>query len=218
MLKMKLKHVFLCLLLLALLFILPTAGLEVATTTNLVGVGTACHEVEAATEAGLGGLKYSDYVYTRGLGYWAPSSVNYTSEFFMVSADTLNSTITVDTAYELTNFKGMACMRNYDLLGRQSYYTDGDAVTVVAFAMDNHSMSMDLASETIGIGKYRILVRNESNRHVFTYLDKGEYVGDYSLLLGSYIGKDYYPASDIGDWLGCPSDFSKEEYFSYEEP
>lgn len=201
--KMKLKMFFLCLLLLALLLPLA-AGLEVTTSAIVAGTGVFNCERSADTHVELDGLKYSDYIYTRSLGYWGASEVNYTSEFSMLSADTLNSTINVDSAYEMTNFKGMACIRNYDLLGRQSYYTDGDAVTVVAFATDNHSMSMDFATETIGMGKYKILVRNESNMHIFTYLDKGEYVGNYSALISSYIGTAFYPASKIEDSLPCP--------------
>lgn len=203
-LKMNLKHVFLCLLLLALLLTPQAAGIKVQTSVIIEGEGVFDFERSADTHVELDGLKYSDWIYTRSLGYWGDSNVNYTSDFSMLSADKLNSTIAVDIGYEITNFKGMACMRNYNLLGRQSYYTDGDAVTVVAFATDNHSMSMDLATETIGMGKYRILVRNESNMHVFTYLDKGELIGNYSLIIGSYIGEDYYPASDIEDFLPCP--------------
>jgi hypothetical protein len=208
---MKLIHVFLCLLLLALI-LLPASGLKVSTTVNLVGNGTLDLEAEANTEPGYNGLKYSEYAYTKSLGLYGLSDVNYSSNFDMVASDWRNSTINVESAFELTEIKQMACLRNYDLclsnyslLGGQSFFTKGDTTAVVMFAADNSSMSMDLAQELVGVGGYKILVRNSTNMHVKEYLDTSRYNGTYELVIGSFIGCENYPAAEQwSDWLKCP--------------
>lgn len=203
---MKLKLVSFCLLLLALLLIPQVVGLEVTSSTMVTGVGVINHEAEANTEVGYKGLKYLDSFYTRSLGYWNISEVNYTSEFTMTALGKLNSTINVDTGLELTNGRQMAFLRNYNINTGQSYYFNGDSSVVSYFAADNCSASFDLAQELSGIGGYKLMVLNESNSRVKEYLDKGSYTGDFkAIIISNYMGSCSYPASELDeDWLICP--------------
>ena len=206
------KSLFLVLALAFSLMICTTSALEVSTSVIISGNGTLDLEAEANTEPGYNGLKYSEYAYTKSLGLYGLSEVNYSSNFDMVAADRKNSTINVESAFELTEIKQMACLRNYDLclsnyslLGGQSFFTKGDTTAVAIFAADNSSMSMDLAQELVGAGGYKILVRNGTDMHVKRYIDTSSYEGTYQLVIGSFIGCNAYPASGLnGDWLACP--------------
>ena len=204
---MKLKLVSFCLLLLALLLASQAAaGLEVTSSTLVSGVGVIDHEAEANTEVGFNGLKYRDSFYTRSLGYWNISEVNYTSEFTMSALGKLNSTINVDTGLELTNGRQVAYLSNYNINTGQSYYFNGDSSVVSSFAADNCSASFDLAQELLGIGGYKLIALNESNSYVKEYLDKGSYTGDFrEIIISNYMGSCSYPASELDeDWLICP--------------
>ena len=206
------KCLFLVVALAFSLIICSASALEVSTSVIISGNGTIDLEAEANTEPGYNGLKYSEYAYTKSLGLYGLSKVNYSSNFDMVAGDQRNSTINVESAFELTEIKQMACLRNYNLcisnsslLGGQSFFTKGDTTAVAIFAADNSSMSMDLAQELVGAGGYKILVRNGTSMHVKEYLDTSCYEGTYELVIGSFIGCENYPASELNrDWLRCP--------------
>lgn len=207
---MKLTKASFCLLLVLLLFSLPgtAAGLEIQTSVIIESDGEAIiyHDCEVNTEASKSGLKYQDEFYTPALGLWGGSEINYSSELSVVASDIANSTINVDSVYEMTNIRQKACLRSYPLLSLQSYWNEGDMLVAASFAADNSTASMDIAEELIGKGGYKIKVLNSSNRHVKEYLDRTDYMGEYSVIvIGSYIGESKYPASMMDDsWLSCP--------------
>ncbi|MCK4252299.1 hypothetical protein KAX97_12695, partial [candidate division WOR-3 bacterium] len=92
------------------------AGLEVSSSISLVGEGIADHETEINTHANYEGFKYEDGFYTRSLGWWGLSNVNYTSEINLIASDKANSTIDVIVLFELTNARQDACLRNYNIM------------------------------------------------------------------------------------------------------
>jgi hypothetical protein len=181
------------------------AGLEVHTTTIIVGDGVIDKEVGVNTHIAQAGLKYSEYLYTDSLGIRGFSEVNYTSDLSLFAASVQNSTLNIDTAFELTRIKQMACMRNYNLLSRQSFFTNGNTSAVTVFVTDNSSATFDLAQELRGAGGYKLLVRNCTDMHVREYSDVAQYNGDYELIIGNIIGTKYFPGAPVDeDWLSCP--------------
>lgn len=181
-------------------------GLEVQTATIIVGVGVIDEERGVNTHAGREGIKYSEYIYTKSLGLYGLSEVNYTSDFSMYASNTLNSTLNLDVAFELTEIKQMANLRNYNLLSSQSFFTNGNASTIVAFAADNRTASFDLAQNLIGAGGYKLLVVNNTDKSVREYWDTAKYEGEYELIIGNVIGSSHFPGASCDDWLACPGD------------
>jgi hypothetical protein len=210
----KLKLIFRFLIVLSLLLFLAgvVAGLEVQTSTSLIGNGTVDHETEMNTHAGYEGFKYEDGYYTRSLGWWGPSNVNYTSEINLIASDKANSTIDVSTLFELTNVKQDASLRNYNIMASQSFKTDGDSVTAYSFTGDNHTSTFDMVQELLGCGKYKLFARNvtrsgnSTNLHTYEFLDKADYCGNFTLELSSFFGSPVYPAANMTEeeWLFCP--------------
>jgi len=145
--------------------------------------------------------------YTKSLGYYNISEIEFVSDFTMVASDKENTSLAVDGALAATNVKQKACLRHYDVCGlksRQSFWTHNDTEVVYAFSADNSTASFDLAQNMSGAGGYRILVLNSSNYHVKEYIDTARYLGDYELLISNWIGCDAYPGAGEEDWLFCP--------------
>lgn len=202
------KPIFYLLVVLSLLFIPGVAaGLEVQTTIAITGENLIIDkEAGANTEVGWSGIKYVDYFHTQSLGIYAPSNVNYTSDFSLLSSTEKNTTLNVDSAFEATNIYQTTSIMDYRLKSKQSFWTRGDTEAVTMFAVDNHSASFDLASAVTGEGGYRLLVRNSTDWHTKEYYDTADYKGTLELLIGSFIGAPYYPAAGLGEeWLICPN-------------
>lgn len=186
------------------MLISPTVGLEVSTTVNLVGNGTVDHEAEVNTHQNYEGLKYTEGFYTRSLGWYANSSVIYSSDFSLVASDKMNSTIDVTSSFELSNAKQDACLRNYNIEAIQGFKTYGKSVAAYAFSGTNHTSQFDLIQEVYEGGRYKLAAKNLSDRHIYTYLDKADYCGNYTLELSSFFGTPYWPAAGCDDYLSCP--------------
>jgi hypothetical protein len=201
--KLKVCHIFLVLLLASLLT-QQAVGLDVTTTTNLVGVGTACHEVEAATEAGLGGLKFEEGFYSKALGYYNISEINYSSDFSLSASDRMNSTLVTDASFSLTNTKQYACSKNFNIKTVQAFKTYGKTEAAYSFMSDNHTSSFDLVSNVYECGKYKLMALNSSDAHTKEYLERADFCGNFTLELSSFFGSPYYPASKLNRWLECP--------------
>jgi hypothetical protein len=201
------KPIFYLLMVLSLLFIPGVAaGLEVQTTIAIIGENLIIDkEAGANTEVGWSGIKYTDYFHTQSLGIYAPSNINYTSDFSLLSSTKQNTTLNVDSAFEATNIYQTTSVMDYRLKSKQSFWTEGDTEAVTMFAVDNHSASFDLAQELEGAGGYRLSVWNSTGRHTKEYYDTADYKGTLELLVGSFIGEPYYPAAGVNDWLRCPN-------------
>ena len=203
---MKRKNIaFLVLLLCATLFFVShTAGLEVETAVNIVGEGVIAHEIELNTEKGYRGLKISDSFYTRSLGMYGLSEVNYTSDLCLIVSSRANSTIYQDFEYELTNIRQTTELKNYNIGTKQVFFADGNIVTVAALDATNHSSMVDLEMELEGTGGYKILAVNMKDPHVREYLDASTSNGSYEIMVSSSIGSNYFPAGPCDSWLECP--------------
>ena len=200
------KPIFYLLVVLSLLFIPGVAaGLEVQTTIAITGEDLIIDkEASVNSEVGWSGIKYVDYFHTQSLGRYAPSNINYTSDFSLLSSTEKNTTLNVDSAFEATNIYQITSVMDYRLRSKQSFWTKGDTEAVTMFAVDNHSASFDLAQVVTGAGGYRLLVRNSTDWHTKEYYDTANYKGSMELLIGSFIGEPYYPAAGLGGWLDCP--------------
>lgn len=233
--RIKLKSPIFCLLLVLSLLTLPgiAAGLDVETDVKMIGEGVIDHEAGVNTEVGFSGIKYTEYFYTKSVGYYNIyniskssgyyniyniynlSTVDYSSYLDLKARDSLNTTLEVDCDHlVLSNIRQMACLRHYNLAclphydhkSRQSFKTEGDTKAYYTFSADNCSASIYLNQTLEGSGGYYLLVRNSTDMHTKEYLDRSEYMGDYELIeVDNYVGCDGYPGAGLdGDWLPCP--------------
>lgn len=186
------------------LMICTASALEVQTRTSLVGNGTACHEAEANTEAGLGGLKFEEGFYTKALGYYNISEINYSSDFSLLAGDRMNSTLVSDGSFSLTNTKQYACSKNLNIRTVQAFETYGKVEAAYSFMSDNHTSSFDLVSNVYECGKYKLMALNSSDAHTKEYMDRADFCGNFTLELCSFFGSPYYPAAGVEEWLSCP--------------
>lgn len=184
----------------AMLISVVQASISVENSVSISGTGIIDHYIEAQTDIGMFGQKYTEELRTPALGLFGTSEIESRAEFSMLAA---NDTDIFSEGAMVSNYTASEfCMRNYDLGVVQDVKYHGDVMSTYTFQADNFSSLMLIESVSTGKTGYNIVVKDTSIFKTL-YEESFEILGFTKLNIESYIENISYPCAG-GDWLGCP--------------
>nr|AAU84201.1 hypothetical protein GZ37D1_48 [uncultured archaeon GZfos37D1] len=180
-----------------------TAGqnLDISTSFSLEGEGVTYRVLEAESEDGLNGLKFTEEWITPGLGYHGNTTIKY-EEFFFFSTNNA-SYISVEAATTYTNLDYLTCSKNYILGAAQGHKNRGNSTISLMYQADN--MTSVIMADGLISGKttFSFMAIDHAN-NTRLYKDKITHIGSANLNLENVIMLPDYPAAGEDDWLPCP--------------
>ena len=178
------------------------AGVEITTSTQVVGNGTYDAEILMQSSNVAEGLKYWGEMYTPALGMFGPSEVILSTEYMLTQNN--ESELMMSEESEITNIRSKRCFKNYDLGTLQAFNTFGDYSVLSEFGGDRNISMMMVEAEVSGKVLTEVTVRGQDSPHYYIVHDRAKYNGDNKLWLSSLIEWVEEPRADMCDWLGCP--------------
>ena len=178
------------------------AGVEITTSTQVVGNGTYDAEILMQSSNVAEGLKYWGEMYTPALGMFGPSEVILSTEYMLTQNN--ESELMMSEESEVTNIRSKRCFKNYDLGTLQAFNVFGDYSVLSEFGGDRNMSMMMVEAEITGKALTEVTVRDLNNSHYYIVRDRAKYNGKYKIAISSLIERVEEPRADMGDWLSCP--------------